>query len=163
MKKTPKLWPPLKSEVWMLGRAGCETCGDHHSIQHWFYRCFGFAKSAQVWMLGGNVDGYLPKIYHFLFDTHPKRWSFHTYWFFFPKVMEMLMEMSAMLLIFYQRMINAPDPAGQFLIHQPRAQPNYKFEMISAYTNQLLLPLLLLWFIIIIIFVIYTYVLLSSL
>ena len=64
--------------------------------------------------------------------------------FFYPKVMEMLMEMSAMLLIFYQRMINAPDPAGQFLIHQPRAQPNYKFEMISAYTNQLLLPLLLL-------------------
>ena len=76
--------------------------------------------------------------------------------------MEMLMEMSAMLLIFYQNLINAPDPAGQFLIHQARAQPNYKFEMISAYTNQLL-PLLLLCFIMIIIFVIYTYLLLSLL
>jgi hypothetical protein len=119
--------------------------------------------SLNAGMLGGNVDGYLYLIYHFFLIPIQNVDHFIPTGVLIPKVMEMLMEMSAMLLIFYQNLINAPDPAGQFLIHQARAQPNYKFEMIPAYTNQLLLPLLLLCFIMIIIFVIYTYLLLSLL
>lgn len=137
---TQKSYGNFQSEVWMLGQG--------------MVRLWKITTASSIGSIAGLALRKVPKFecwVEMLMDTYLKFISFflipiqnvdhfHSYWGFNSK--------SDGNVDGFERprdeMINAPDPAGQFLIHQPRTQANYKFEMISAYTNQLLLPLLLL-------------------